>query len=327
MRRIILALLVALIFGAPSYAQNSGSFPGGGSLTIGTTPITSGTNGNCLYINGTALGQQSCFSGASAITVNTSVITGGTTTRFLYDNAGTIGETAGITFSGGNINIATASVAGAGGTSLTLLNSGNNQTQLLIGSAGLLISQASQNFSFSIPVAGTLQFGQNDAVSPVAQTLQFQNGATLNTAGVNSTISGSLSSGSGTSGDIIIQTGVKSGVSGTLATKTTALTIKGETQHNSYGGGAPSIVAGAACGGGSPTIDSSATDSSGSVVVGTATTTCVITFAKAYATFNHCIVTSGSTLAAFAYVYTLSAITVSATVLGGDKLDYRCDGI
>ena len=121
---------------------------------------------------------------------------------------------------------------------------------------------------------------------------------------------------SNATGDIVFNSG--------LNTEKMRLKASG---HLSYKGSAPSITAGGGCGGGSPTIDANATDNSGQVTVGTATTTCVITFANAFATYNHCQVTSGSTLAAFAYTYTLSAITVSATVLGGDKIDYRCDGV
>src|ERR1700680_1653262 len=78
--------------------------------------------------------------------------------------------------------------------------------------------------------AATLQLGSTDAASPVAQTLQVQSANTVNNAGVTWTLFGSMSAGWGVSGGITLQTGVKSGVSGTKATPTTALTIKGETQ-------------------------------------------------------------------------------------------------
>jgi len=62
------------------------------------------------------------------------------------------------------------------------------------------------------------------------------------------------------------------------------------------------------------------------VTAGTVATTCTITFHAAYATYDHCSVTPETTLAAFAYSYTLSAITVTGTAIGGALLDYRCDG-
>lgn len=77
----------------------------------------------------------------------------------------------------------------------------------------------------------------------------------------------------------------------------------------------------------SPTVDSHATNNSGTVTVGTGTaTSCTITFAAAYVTWNHCRVTSQSSEAVFAYSYTKSAITVTATSLVSDLIDYQCDG-
>lgn len=145
-----------------------------------------------------------------------------------------------------------------------------------------------------------------------------------NIAAVAPTISGALSTGTGTNPDLVFQTGVKTTTGTTQATAATGLTIKGETQHVSYGGGKPAV---SVCGTGSPGIDANATDSSGTVTIGTVATTCTITFSKAYTTYNHCSVTSQTTISGLAYSYTLSAITVSASVLGGDLIDYRCDGI
>jgi len=91
--------------------------------------------------------------------------------------------------------------------------------------------------------------------------------------------------------------------------------------NHSYSGTAPTV---SACG--TSSIDSHATSSSGTVTPGTATS-CTITFATAFATWNHCNITSETALAAFAYSYTLSAITVTASALAGGKIDYRCDGV
>lgn len=86
-------------------------------------------------------------------------------------------------------------------------------------------------------------------------------------------------------------------------------------------GSAPAI---SACGG-SPAIDANANDASGTVTFGSAATTCTITFNIAYTTFAHCLVTFQSSLAAEAYSYTRTAITITATALSGNA-DYRCDG-
>ncbi len=85
--------------------------------------------------------------------------------------------------------------------------------------------------TFTNPAAATLQLGAADATSPVAQTVQAQNAATGNNNGAATfTLIGSRSVGNGTSGDIVFQTGTNGNGSGVLATPTTALTIKGETQ-------------------------------------------------------------------------------------------------
>jgi hypothetical protein len=101
----------------------------------------------------------------------------------------------------------------------------------------------------------------------------------------------------------------------------TTLTVSGNT---SYTGAAPTV---SACGGGTPAADAHATSSSGTISVGTgAVSSCTVTFASAYGSFNHCSVTPHQSIAAFAYSYTLSAITVTATSLTSDLFDYRCDG-
>lgn len=82
------------------------------------------------------------------------------------------------------------------------------------------------------PAAGTIQHGNTDAAAPVAQTLTFQNvvAGTADTAGANATLTGSLSTGSGVSGDIILRTGGTGAGSTVQNSAVTALTIKGATQ-------------------------------------------------------------------------------------------------
>jgi hypothetical protein len=98
----------------------------------------------------------------------------------------------------------------------------------------------------------------------------------------------------------------------------------GLATHINYNGASPVV---SACGTGSPAIDANATDSSGTVTIGTVATSCTITFAAPYTTFVHCTISSQTTVSGLAYSYTISAITLSASVLGGDKIDYKCDGV
>lgn len=81
--------------------------------------------------------------------------------------------------------------------------------------------------------AAVIQHGAADAAVPVAQGVSFQSvvAGTTNTAGVNATFTGSTSTGSGTAGDIIFQTGGTGAGSTAQNTQVTALTIKGATQQ------------------------------------------------------------------------------------------------
>jgi hypothetical protein len=82
------------------------------------------------------------------------------------------------------------------------------------------------------PASWTIQEGMADAAAPNAQAFQAQSvvAGTSNTAGANWTFGGSRSTGSGTSGDIIFQTG-GTGAGATVQNAfVTALTVKGATQ-------------------------------------------------------------------------------------------------
>lgn len=88
--------------------------------------------------------------------------------------------------------------------------------------------------------------------------------------------------------------------------------------------GPPPVLS--ACGT-SPSIDANANSTIGTVTVGTTTGTCTATFAAAYASYVHCVVHSHTTLAAFGYSYSLTAVVVTATTLDGDVFDYACNGV
>jgi hypothetical protein len=81
--------------------------------------------------------------------------------------------------------------------------------------------------------AANIQHGAADAASPVAQTISFQSvvAGTGNTSGGNATIIGSLSTGSGTPGDLIIKTGSNGSAGTSQNAAATAVTVKGGTQY------------------------------------------------------------------------------------------------
>lgn len=149
------------------------------------------------------------------------------------------------------------------------------------------------------------------------------------TAASNTFIGAAVGSSVCVSGQFNILIGTSVAVDCPLAATASLLNVgnlvKGDLANfHSYSGGSAPVVS--ACGTGSPAIDANATDSSGTVTTGAVATTCTVTFNHAYGTFDHCIVTSQSSISGLAYSYTLSAIVVTASVLGGDKFDYRCDG-
>lgn len=124
----------------------------------------------------------------------------------------------------------TTGVGGASGT-VSLLVSG---TELFKASTGALTASAPltlQSAIISGPSTATLQQGAADAAVAVAQTLRVQSvvAGTAAANGANWTLIGSLPTGTGTSGDIIFQTGVKTGSGTTQGTATTALVLKGES--------------------------------------------------------------------------------------------------
>lgn len=74
----------------------------------------------------------------------------------------------------------------------------------------------------------------------------------------------------------------------------------------------------------SPTIRSGSTDTSGEITEGTTAAGCTITFASAKTNIPFCVVTSQTQLAAFTYVLSTTAITITMTVTSGNKINYHC---
>lgn len=238
-----------------------------------TTPTLGVSTGTSLTLGGATIGTDALgvvgtatISGAS---VFSSTVTGGS----FIPTSSTV-PTNGMYLSSANVlnwstnSISRMSLSAAGvlsntgeiqpGTDIKL---GNTRT-LYWGTQSQIYSGANGNVSFansnntnsviiSFPTATatpTLQLGAADAAVAVAQTLRVQSvvAGTAAANGANWTLIGSLPTGTGTSGDIIIQTGVKTGSGTTQGTATTALTIKGETQAITIASGKSLVLGNAA---------------------------------------------------------------------------------
>lgn len=298
----------------------------------GTTVVGDWDTTNSRFgINGTPTGTFQVFSPVGSAAVTSIAFTPATTTA--------VGSIVSVNADVGSFVIRALSTAASNAN----LSNVPLSTQLQANSAqsgGLIIdSQAAAPIIFAsggasftnermriLSSAASFIYGGPDAAAPGAVTFSMQNvvAGNTNTAAANTTFNGSLSNGSGAGGDFIFNTTNNVASSGVQNTELATLTIKGGTQHIAYGGVKPAV---SACGTGSPAIDANATDSSGNVTTGTVATSCTVTFAKPYTSYNHCLVTSQTTVSGLAYSYTLSAITIAASVLGGDLLDYRCDGV
>lgn len=182
-----------------------------------TNPVNGAASAPAVQYTGT------WFSGGTGTTTKPYFLvetTGATSTA--WDTSGTgLGVNSATGFSGNLIDLqvnaaSRFSVSGTG--TVSMRNSGS----FVWAGRGILSS----------PAAGTVQHGTADAASPVAQTIRVQSvvAGTADTAGVNATIIGSLSTGAGASGDIIFQTGGTGAGSTSQNTATTAVTIKGATQ-------------------------------------------------------------------------------------------------
>jgi hypothetical protein len=121
------------------------------------------------------------------------------------------------------------------------------QSSLVLGSGGSFqaagsITAGSTGFfswvsggAFTSTGIGQVTFGTAASSSPVAQNTAAQSGSGTNISGQNWTIVGSLSTGTGTSGDVILQTGSSGAAATVLNTAATALTLKGVTQNALFG--------------------------------------------------------------------------------------------
>jgi hypothetical protein len=113
------------------------------------------------------------------------------------------------------------------------------------GEIDIVNNNSTSYFRLSTPGANLFQFGAaNVNGAPVAQTISFQGalaGSASNQASANTTIIGSLGTGTGTNGNLIFQVGVKTTTGTAQATATTALTLTGETLLAAFGGAVTTV--------------------------------------------------------------------------------------
>lgn len=216
-----------------------------GACTIGTNSLcaaghlllegvtSTGATGTGVLVFGTS---PSLTTPALGVATGTSLALGGAT---IGGNA--LAVTGTVTLFGGS----TVNINNATGTSVVqLVPSANGNTGgVYLNNSGMQITASSgngirlnSNSILSAPSAAVWHIGDADAASIAAQTLGVQSvvAGTAAANGANWTLIGSLPTGTGTSGDIIFQTGVKTGSGTTQGTPTTALTIKGETQQATF---------------------------------------------------------------------------------------------
>lgn len=203
---------------------------------------------NATASNAAALFSGTLFTGGTATTTFPQIFVQptGTTAATTWSTSGThIGINAVSGFAGNFLDFHAAGAAsvfnvGSGGAVTTsgLISTSNAVTATtfvraftdLIGGAATSRLNLNGDTFISRPAAASIQLGAADAAVATAQTLRTQSvvAGTAAASGANWTLIGSLPTGTGTSGDIIFQTGVKTGAGTTQGTPTTALTIKGE---------------------------------------------------------------------------------------------------
>jgi hypothetical protein len=213
-----------------------------GGNTIAASNAVTYTSYYSAYFSNPTAGTNVTFTNKSAIGADSISINGQAQSTFALAVNGTSNLNGGVSIGAGSA-ITSSGAGGALGSNaftstayaplasptftgtVTLPDSSTFATNFTVGGNAILTA----------PGAANLQFGAaNVNGSPVAQKLSFQGalaGSATNQASANTTIVGSLGTGTGTNGDIIFQTGVKGSTGTAQATATTALTIKGETKN------------------------------------------------------------------------------------------------
>lgn len=258
----VLAVLVLLV--GPAWGEDYKTANGGGgggsatSITIGTTSIVNGTSGRNIYDAAGVVGETSGETCTTTICTLVTPVLGAATGTSLALGGAAIGTNnlavTGTTLLGGNVsvNVSLPMVIGGGsspfiqpnGGGFYLMKNGDSiggSTPLIMGTnaGGLILSSANGGGAvLTLNGTGIVTFGAADALAPVAQTHRVQSAAAgnNNVAGVNNTFVGSLSTGSGVSGDTIFQTGGTGAAATVQNAAVTALTIKGATQQVNFAG-------------------------------------------------------------------------------------------
>jgi hypothetical protein len=201
---------------------SGGSITGSGTVSPGIT-ITNTINNGANVVDGVDIFANTVKTATGAATLLVDLQVGGAS-QFKLDTVGNLTVAGIITAnSGGNSSVNGTFVATAGISSINSGFTANSGSSFAWGGGrGILTSTG----------AGSVQFGAADAAAPVAQTISIQNvvAGTTNTAGQNITFIGSRSTGSGTSGDIIFQTGGTGAGATAQNAAVSALIIKGATQ-------------------------------------------------------------------------------------------------
>lgn len=211
----------------------------GGTVTT-SQPLIDATqtwNAGAVTFTGLKLSVTNTASAAASLLMDLQ-FAGSTQFKVGKDGTTTIGD-AGLNFVSGG---ATYKFFWQGGVGATFFEAGAAALSIVSGVAlgsggrvGWASTAAPANTSdlqLTRAAAASLQQGAADAAAPVAQTTQVQSvvAGTSNTAGVNWTIKGSASTGSGTSGDIVLQTAGTGAAATTQNSYSTALSLKGNTQ-------------------------------------------------------------------------------------------------
>jgi hypothetical protein len=312
------------------YNQATGSIF---ALDSGVTSVTlQGLDLNVSkYLNAPTVFDTAANYKVSAIGINLPTATGWSTPATFSGGELCLGAVCDTYKNPGGVNSNTASGNGAMTGAVTGV-----QSTAFGALAGHALTSGSANAFFGYNAGGAAAgSGSNSNTAVGAYALASLNGASgvvalgdnsgssITTGSQNLTIGPNVASTVLTTGSSNILIGTSSAVTTVAASSSNEINIGGLLFYNNASVAAPAVTS---CGG-SPSIDAHANNKSGTVTVGTTTGTCTVTFAgTGYSTWAHCRVTSQSTLAAFAYSYTTTVLTVTATTLGGDKFDYDCDG-
>ena len=236
----------------PTVLTALGAAPtGSGGIVLATsptlvTPALGAATGTSLALGGATLGTSTLAVPAGACPGTPTIAIGNSTTGFCSVSTtgfeitvnGTNQLDYGITNGASHWTFNSSDTVHVGAiiVASNVIASGNVGSN---SNTGLIDLGASTDTLLSRHCAACWQLGTADAAAPVAQTLGVQSvvAGTSNTAGANWTLNGSASTGSGTSGDIVLKTGGTGAGATVQNAEVTALTVKGATQNVVFAAG------------------------------------------------------------------------------------------